>query len=94
MRNSKGVTFMQALKRIEADVKAVIEISKRKVTARRAKAKRIAVLRPLEGLVHVIREQRVMLDADLADLYKVRRSLSISRFAATTTDFPKTSCSS
>jgi hypothetical protein len=60
-------------------VKAVTVVSKRKVPARRANAKRIAVLRPLEGLIHVIREQRVMLDADLADLYKVAtKSLNLA----------------
>ena len=33
--------------------------------------KNLSVIRPVDGLIHVIRGQKIMLDADLAELYGV-----------------------
>jgi ORF6N domain len=38
---------------------------------KRRPGKAVAATRPVEGLIHVIRGQKVMLDVDLAELYGV-----------------------
>lgn len=40
-------------------------------TARKRPGKAVAAARPVEGLIHVIRGQKVILDVDLAELYGV-----------------------
>jgi hypothetical protein len=41
------------------------------VNARKRPGRAVAATRPVEGLIHVIRGQKVMLDVDLAELYGV-----------------------
>jgi hypothetical protein len=41
------------------------------VNAPKRPGKTVAATRPVEGLIHVIRGQKVMLDSDLAALYEV-----------------------
>jgi hypothetical protein len=48
-------------------------------TARKRAGKTVAITRPVEGLIHVIRGQKVMLDSDLAVLYEVpTKSLNLA----------------
>jgi len=51
----------------------------------------VATVDPVLSAIHVIRGQRVMLDADLAALYGVSTK-RLSRFAGTGTAFRRTSC--
>jgi hypothetical protein len=47
--------------------------------AHKPAAKPVAITRPVEGLIHVIRGQKVMLDSDLAALYEVpTKSLNLA----------------
>lgn len=46
----------------------------------------------IDRRIYQIRDRRIMLDSDLADLYRVLQKRSTRRFNATSTASPRTSC--
>jgi hypothetical protein len=57
-----------------------------------AAGQQIVPLEVIERRIYLIREHKVMLDSDLAELYQVE-TFNLNKAVKTWTDFRKTSCS-